>query len=168
MAHAEALNSGGKPCLLVAKINDGTGETITVAAAATPQAVLSATLFTADTDNTGGLLTFVGTTGVTTVAKAEGIGSYEVTAIVGDGIGTNSAVIDVEVWAVIGGAAAAQIGVGSRKSELASASRMGMAPAFAVFSPTAVSDTVEVRVRVGTNGHAIVIRDFALIIKKIA
>jgi hypothetical protein len=154
--------------MLVAAINDGTGETITVAAAATPQAVLSATLYTAVNDNTGGVITFDGTTGVATLAKDVGIGSYEVEAIVGDGIGTNSAGIDVEIWASIGGAAKAQIGRGARKTELASASRMSMGPAYAVWSPTAVGDTVEAQVRVGTNGHALTIRDFSLRIKRIA
>lgn len=166
MAHVEATNSGGKPCLLVAKINDGTGETITVAAAATPQAILSATLFTASLDNTGGILDFDGTTGVVTVDDM-GVGTYKVTAIVGDGIATNSAVIDIEIWASIGGAAKAQIGQGARKTELASAARNGIAPAFAVFSPTAVGDTVEARVRVGTDGHALTIRDFTLIVEKV-
>lgn len=163
-----AFNTGGKPLALVAQINDGTGETITVAAAATPQAILSATLFTAAKDNTGGALTFAGTTGVVTVAVPNAIGDYEVLAIVGDGIATNSAVIDVEIWASVGGAAKAQIGTGSRKTELATASRMGMPAAYAIFSPTAVNDTVEARVRVGTNGHALTIRDFSLIIRKIA
>lgn len=163
-----AFNTGGTPLALVAQINDGTGETITVAAAATPQAVLSATLFTAAKDNTGGVLTFAGTTGVVTVAKPNGIGDYEVLAIVGDGIGTNSAVIDVEIWASVGGAAKAQIGAGSRKTELATATRMGMPAAYAVWSPSAVNDTVEARVRVGTNGHALTLRDFSLIVRKIA
>lgn len=163
-----AFNTGGKPLALVAQINDNTGETITVAAAATPQAILSATLFTAAKDNTGGALTFAGTTGVVTVAVPNAIGDYEVLAIVGDGIATNSAVIDVEIWASVGGAAKAQIGTGSRKTELATASRMGMPAAYAIFSPTAVNDTVEARVRVGTNGHALTIRDFSLIIRKIA
>jgi hypothetical protein len=162
-----AFNTGGKPLALVAQINDGTGETITVAAAATPQAVLSATLYAAAKDNTNGCLTFDGTTGVATIALPAGIGDYEVFALVGDGIGTNSAVIDVEIWASVGGAAKAQIGVGSRKTELASASRMSQAPAYAVFSPTAVGDTVEARVRVGTNGHALTLRDFSLIVRKI-
>ena len=161
------FNTGGKPLALVAQINDGTGETITVAAAATPQAVLSASLYTAVKDNTAGLLTFDGTTGVVTVAKDMGVGEYEVAAIVGDGIATNSAVVDVEIWASIGGAAKAQIGSGSRKTELSSASRMSMAPAFAVWAPTAVGDTVEARVRVGTNGHALTLRDFSLVIRKI-
>lgn len=162
-----ALNTGGTPLALVAQINDGTGETITVTAAATPQAILSATLYTAAKDNTGGALAFVGTTGVVTVAKPAGIGDYEVFAVVGDGIGTNSAVIDVEIWASVGGAAKAQIGTGSRKTELASATRMGMPAAYAVFSPSAVGDTVEARVRVGTNGHALTLRDFSLIVRKI-
>ena len=162
------LNTGGTPLMLVAAINDGTGETITVAAAATPQAVLSATLFTAVLDQTGGLLTFDGTTGVAAVANGNALGSYEVEAVVGDGIATNSAVVDVEIWASIGGAAKAQIGRGSRKTELGTASRMSMGPAYAVWSPTAVADTVEARIRVGTNGHAIVIRDFTLKIKRIA
>lgn len=35
-------------------------------------------------------------------------------------------------------------------------------------SPTAVGDTVEARVRVGTNGHALTLRDFTLKIKRIA
>ena len=39
-----ALNTGGTPLALVAQINDATGETITVAATATPQAILSSTL----------------------------------------------------------------------------------------------------------------------------
>lgn len=162
-----ALNTGGTPLAIVAQINDATGETITVTAAATPQAILSATLYTAAKDNTGGMLTFAGTTGVVTVAKPAGIGDYEVYAIVGDGIGTNSAVIDVEIWASVGGAAKAQIGTGSRKTELASATRMGMPAAYAVFSPSAVGDTVEARVRVGTNGHALTLRDFSLIVRKI-
>lgn len=166
MAHAEAIGSGGKPVLLVAGINDATGETITVAAAATPQAIKSATLFTATLDNTGGILDFDGTTGVVTVDDL-GVGSYEVQAIVGDGIATNSAVIDIEIWASVGGAAKAQIGRGARKTELATAARNGIAPAFAIFSPTAVGDTVEARVRVGTNGHELVIRDFTLVVKKV-
>lgn len=163
-----AFNTGGKPLALVAQINDGTGETITVAAAATPQAILSATLFTAAKDNTGGALTFAGTTGVVTVALPAAIGDYEVLAVVGDGIATNSAVVDVEIWASVGGAAKAQIGTGSRKTELATATRMGMPAAYAIFSPTAVNDTVEARVRVGTNGHALTLRDFSLIVRKIA
>lgn len=163
-----AFNTGGTPLALVAQINDGTGETITVTAAATPQAILSATLYTAAKNNTAGGLTFDGTTGVVTVAKDFAIGDYEVVALVGDGIATNSAVVDIEIWAAVGGAAKAQIGVGSRKTELSTASRMGMPPAYAVFSPTAVGDTVEARVRVGTNGHALTIRDFALVIRKIS
>lgn len=162
------FNTGGKPLALAAQINDGTGETITVAAAATPQAILSATLYTAAKNNTNGVLTFDGTTGVVAVALPQGIGDYEVLAVVGDGIGTNSAVIDVEIWASIGGAAKAQIGAGSRKTELSSASRMSMAPAYAVWSPTAVGDTVEARVRVGTNGHALILRDFSFVVRKIA
>lgn len=162
-----AFNTGGTPLALVAQINDATGETITVTAAATPQAILSASLYTAAKDNSGGCLSFAGTTGVVTVAKPAGIGDYEVIAIVGDGIATNSAVVDVEIWASVGGAAKAQIGTGSRKTELSTASRMGMPAAYAVFSPTAVGDTVEARVRVGTNGHALTLRDFSLIVRKI-
>jgi hypothetical protein len=162
-----ALNTGGKPLMLVAGINDGTGATITVAAAATPDPILHASLYTAELDNTGGVITFDGTTGVATLANDVGIGEYDVEAIVGDGIGTNSAVLDVEIWASIGGGAKAQIGRGSRKTELASASRMSMAPAHATWSPTAVGDTVEARVRVGTNGHALTIRDFTLRIKRV-
>jgi hypothetical protein len=162
-----ALNTGGTPLMLVAGINDGTGETITVAAAATPQAILSATLYTATYNATGGLLTFTGSTGVVAVANSNALGAYEVLGIVGDGIATNSAVVDIELWASIGGAAKAQIGQGSRKTELASASRMAIPAAYAVWAPTAVGDTVEARVRVGTNGHALVIRDFSLIVRRI-
>lgn len=163
-----ALNTGGTPLCLVAAINDASGATVTVAAAATPQAILHASLLTAVLDNTGGLLTFDGTTGVVTVAKTLGVGSYEVMAIVGDGIATNSAVIDIEIWASIGGAAKAQIGRGARKTELSTAARNGIAPAYAIWSPTAASDTVEARVRVGTDGHALTIRDFSLVVRKIA
>lgn len=161
------FNTGGKPLALVAQINDGTGETITVAAAATPQAVLSATLYTAAKDNTNGVLTFTGSTGVVAVAAPAALGDYEVLAIVGDGIATNSAVVDIEIWASVGGAAKAQIGAGSRKTELATASRMAIPAAYAVWAPTAVGDTVEARVRVGTNGHALTLRDFSLVIRKI-
>lgn len=162
------FNTGGTPIALIAQINDGTGETITVAAAATPQAILSSTLYTATKNNAGGTLTFTGSTGVVAVAAPAALGDYEVLAIVGDGIGTNSAVIDIEIWASVGGAAKAQIGAGSRKTELATASRMAIPAAYAVWSPTAVSDTVEARVRVGTNGHALTIRDFSLIVRKIS
>jgi hypothetical protein len=162
-----ALNTGGTPLAMVCQINDATGETITVAAAATPQPILSATLYTIARNNAGGTLAFAGSTGVITVAQPAAIGDYEVLAIVGDGIATNSAVIDVEIWASVGGAAKAQVGTGSRKTELAAASRMGMPAAYAVWSPTAVGDTVEARVRVGTNGHALTLRDFSLIVRKI-
>jgi hypothetical protein len=76
-------------------------------------------------------------------------------------------VIDVEIWASVGGAAKAQIGTGSRKTELSTASRMGMPAAYAVCSPSAVGYTVAARVRVGTNGHALTLRDFSLIVRKI-
>jgi hypothetical protein len=161
------LNTGGQPVTLVAKINDGTGATVTVAAAATPQAILDATLFLEDTNTSGGGLTFDGATGVVTVATPAGIGKYEVFAFAGDLIGTNSAVLDVEIVASEAGASAAQVGIGSRKTELATAARNGIAPAYAVVDLSAVDDTVQANLRVGTNGHEGTFRDFALVMRKI-
>ena len=162
-----AFNTGGQPVVVLAKINDGTGATVTVAAAATPQAILDATLFVQDTNNSNGGITFSGTTGKFTVATPAGFGKYMVHALVGDVIGTNSAVMDVEVWAVSAGAAIAQKGIGSRKTELATAARNSIGPAFAVVDLSAVGDTVEAQLRVGTNGHAGVFRDFAVSLVKI-
>lgn len=161
------INSGGTPVALVAAINDGTGETITVAAAATPQAIKSATLFSALANSSGGGITWDGTTGIATVAKAHAFGKYLVRAITGDVIGTNSAVLDVEIWAVQAGAAKAQVGIGSRKTELASAARNSIGPAYAVVNLSAIGDSVEAQLRVGTNGHAGTFRDFALEMVKI-
>ena len=161
------LNTGGTPVVLVAKINDGTGATVTVAAAATPQAILSETLFLEDTNTSGGGLTWDPATGVATVASPVGVGKYEVFARAGDLIGTNSAVMDLEIMAVEGGAAIAQKGIGARKTELASAARNGVAPAYAVVDLSAEGDTVQCNLRVGTNGHAGVFRDFALVMRKI-
>jgi len=162
-----AFNTGGQPVALIAKINDGTGATVTVAASATPQAILDATLFLQDTNTSNGGLTFSGTTGKVTVATPAGFGKYMVHAIAGDAIGTNAAVMDVEIVAVSGGAAAAQKGVGARKTEAATAARIGIVPAFAVVDLSAVGDTVEAQLRVGTNGHACVFRDFVLMLVKI-
>jgi hypothetical protein len=162
-----AFNTGGCPITFLAKINDGTGSTVTVAAAATPQAILDATLFVQDTNTSNGGLTFSGTTGKVTVATVAGLGKYEVLAVAGDVIGTNAAVMDVEIVAVSGGVAAAQKGIGARKTEPATATRVGMTPAIAIVDLSAVGDTVEAQLRVGTNGHAGVFRDFALFLRKI-
>lgn len=163
-----AYNSGGCPIFATARINDNTGATVTVAAATTPQAILDATLFTETHNYSNGGLTFSGATGKYTVANATAFGIYEVEALVGDVIGTNSSVLDIEIVAVEGGAAAAQKGIGARKTELATAARNSVAPAKAMVTLSAVGDTVEAQLRVGTNGHAGVFRDFRLSLKKIA
>ena len=162
-----AFDTGGSNILAVAKINDASGATVTVAATATPQAILDAALFLQDTNTSNGGLTFSGTTGKWTVATVAGIGKYEVMAVAGDVIGTNAAVMDVEIVAVSGGAAAAQKGIGAHKVEPATATRVGMTPAYAVVDLSAVGDTVEAQLRVGSNGHAGVFRDFALVLRKI-
>ena len=162
------FNTGGNAVVLAASINDGTGATVTVAAAATPQAILDASLFVQRHNTSNGGLTFSGTTGKITCATAAGFGKYKVMAIAGDLIGTNSSVLDIEIVAVEGGAAAAQKGTGARKTELASASRMSVSPAFAIVDISAVGDTVEAQLRVGTNGHAGVFRDFYLYMEKIS
>jgi hypothetical protein len=167
MASLAGFNTGGTHNVVVARINDGTGSTVTVAAAATPQAILDATLFVQDTNTTNGGLTFAGATGKVTCATPAGFGKYMVQAIAGDVIGTNSAVLDIEIVSVSGGAAASQKGVGARKTELATAARNGMSPAVAIVDLSAVGDTVEAQLRVGTNGHAGVFRDFALSLIKI-
>lgn len=161
------FNTGGTHNALIAKINDATGATVTVAASATPQAILDAALFLQDTNTTNGGLTFSGTTGKVSVATVAGFGKYLVQANAGDVIGTNSSVLDIEIVAVSGGAVAAQKGIGARKSELATASRMSMGTACAIVDLSAVGDTVEAQLRVGTNGHAGVFRDFALSLIKI-
>ena len=162
-----AFNTGGTPIVLVAKINDASGATVTVAAAATPQAILEATLFLQDTNTSNGGLTFSGTTGKVTVATVAGLGKYEVLAIAGDAIGTNAAVLDIEIVAVSGGAAAAQKGAAAHKVEPATATRVGLTPAYAIVDLSDVGDTVEAQLRVGTNGHACVFRDFSLVLRKI-
>lgn len=167
MGSLAGFNTGGTHNVLVAKINDATGSTVTVAAAATPQAILDASLFLQDTNTTNGGLTFSGTTGKVSVATPAGFGKYMVMAAVGDVIGTNSSVLDVEIVAVSGGAAAAQKGIGARKTELATASRMSIGCAMAIVDLSAVGDTVEAQLRVGTNGHAGTFRDFALQLIKI-
>lgn len=158
----------GRDNFLLAKINDGTGETVTVAAAATPGVILSATLFTEDTNNTKGGLTFDGTTGKVSCATPAGFGKYKVSAICGDLIGTNSSVLDVELNHTPVGGSAAQFGIGGRKTELASASRMGGVQAIGVCTLDEVGETVDARLRVGTNGNAGTFRDFALVLEKIA
>lgn len=162
-----AFNTGGSPICFFAKINDATGSTVTVAFSATPQAILDATLFTQDANTSNGGLTFSGTTGKITCATVAGIGVYEVSAKCGDLIGTNSSVLDVEIVARENGAALAQKGIGARKTELATAARNAVGPAFAVVTLSAVGDTIEAQLRVGTNGHAGVFRDFALYVRKI-
>lgn len=162
-----AHNTGGNHVALFAAINDGTGEAITVAAAATPQAIKSATLFNEVINTSNGGITWDGTTGVATLEDASCAGVYEVQALTGDAIGTNSIVADIEVWASEGGAAAAQVGIGSRRTGLATEAREAQAPAVAFVELSDVGDTVEARLRVGTNGHAMTFRDFALKLVKI-
>jgi hypothetical protein len=161
------FNTGGTHNVVVARINDDTGAVVTVAAAATPQAILQATLFVQDTNTTNGGLTFSGATGKVTCATPAGFGKYMVMAAAGDLIGTNSSVLDIEIVSVSGGAAAAQKGIGARKTELATASRMAIGCAVAIVDLSAVGDTVEAQLRVGTNGHAGTFRDFSLSLMKI-
>lgn len=158
----------GESNFFLAKINDASGVAITVAAAATPDVILSSTLFTEDTNNTLGSLTFDNTTGKLSCAKASGFGKYRVSAIVGDMIGTNSGVLDVELYHTPVGGSAAQFGIGARKTELASATRMGGLQAIGVATLDAVGETIDVRLRVGTNGNGGTFRDFALVVEKIA
>lgn len=158
----------GKDNFFMAKINDGTGLTVTVAAAATPDVIVSQTLFTEDTNSTNGGLTFDATTGKVTCAKPHGFGKYRVSAVAGDLIGTNSSVLDIELNHTPVGGSAAQFGIGARKTELASATRHGTFQAVGVCTLDAVGETVDVRLRVGTNGHAGTFRDFALVMEKIA
>ena len=167
MGSLAGFNTGGTHNVVVAKINDATGSTVTVALAATPQAILDAALFLQDTNTTNGGLTFAGATGKVTCATPAGFGKYLVMAAVGDVIGTNSAVLDVEIVAVSGGAAAAQKGIGARKSELATAARNSIGCAMAIVDISVVGDTVEAQLRVGTNTHAGTFRDFALSLMKI-
>lgn len=161
-----ALNTGGSHNTLLVDVDDGTGFSITVAASATPQAILNA-LFTEKKNTTGGGITFAAGTGVATVATPAGCGRYLVLANVGDSIGVNAAFHNVQVYAKENGVTAAAKGAKAHKTEGAAAARGSVGCAHAIVDLSAVGDTCEVRLGVQTNGNAITIRSATFCMVKI-
>ena len=161
-----ALNTGGSHNAVHIDVSDGTGFAITVAAAATPQAIFNA-LLTEKKNTTGGGLSYGVGTGVVTVATPAGCGRYLVIANVGDSIGVNSAFHNVQVYAKEGGVAAAAKGAKAHKTEGAAAARGSVGCAHAIVDLSAVGDTCEVRLGVQTNGNAVTIRSASFCMIKI-
>lgn len=165
---AGIVNSGGDPIFFAAQINDNTGVTVTVAAAATPQAILdSGSMLAAAANLSGGALTYSAATGVLTCANQIAFGNYLVEACGGNTIGVNAKYHELEIWASEAGAAKAIKGVASRKLEPATAAQSQAGSAIAVVTLSAVGDTIEPRVRVETDGNAVVFRDFLFKVTKI-
>jgi hypothetical protein len=156
------LNTGGNHPLLLAQINDGSGATVTVAAAATPGIILHASLYTAAVNTTSGGIVFDGTAGTATVAKVNGAGKYIVEGIAGNAIGQNAGAFEIEIHKN-----GTIVGTAGRRVEPAAAVQAGVAPALAVID-LVVDDVVTAKIRVGTNGDAIVLRDFSLLMTKIS
>jgi len=162
------LGSAGKSLSIGARVRDGTGITTTVAAAGTPAVVTSATLFTADQDDTGGAITFSGTTGKFTVATQNGVGKYLVLASFGSVQGVNAKTVLGIIFAVEGGATVAAKGLRATKTEPATAVAGNAGVAMAVVNLSAVGDTVEIRLDSTTNGDTVVTRDLYVQLVKIA
>lgn len=163
-----ALNSGGSAITLHAAISDGTGATETVAAAATPQAIADA-LFTERANTSGGGLEWSPTTGRASVADPHGVGTYLVMLTAGNTIGPNSTWHELLLFAVEGGAAAAEVSCGRARKLEGSAAAQGGVPGtvLGVVTLSAVGDYVEPQVAVQTNGNAVVFRELNLVMMKI-
>lgn len=166
MSSGTAYNSGGNAVALTVQVADASGFALTVAAAATPQ-VVKDTLFATAKDNTNGGLTFDATTGVVTVAKHHGKGRYRVRATPGNTVGVNAKFHTLQIFAKEGGVAAAAKGIKARKVEPATAVQSSFGACEAIVDLSALSDTVEVRLGVETDGNAVTIRDLSLHVEKI-
>jgi hypothetical protein len=165
-----AVNPDISPISFEAGLNDraGSGLAITVAAAATPEVVLGSA-FAERSNNSGGGLVWDAAAGTLTVALKQAEGRYDLEAVAGDIIGTNAAVLDLGIFKDPAGSdPAAVVGNESRKTELASAARNGIAPAVARGVSLEVGDVVSLRLRVGTNGHAGTFRQLSLAARKVA
>lgn len=162
-----ALNTGGNHSAVSVNVSDGTGFAITVAAAATPQAVFSNTLMLERKNSTGGGITYAPATGVFTVATPAGLGRYLAIASAGNTQGQNAAFHNVQFFAREAGVAAAARGIRAQKLEGAAAAQGNCGVALAVVDLSAVGDTVELRVGVQTNGNAITFRDLEIDLIKI-
>jgi len=162
-----ALNTGGSHNAVSVNVSDGTGFAITVAAAATPQAVFSNTLMLERKNTTGGGITYAPATGVFTVATPAGCGRYLAIASAANTQGQNSAFHNVQFYAKEAGVSAAARGVKPQKLEGAAAAQGNCGVAIAIVDLSAVGDTVELRVGVQTNGNAITFRDLSIDLIKI-
>ena len=162
-----ALNTGGNHSAVSVNVSDGTGFAVTVAAAATPQAVFSGTLMLERKNSTGGGITYAPATGVFTVATPAGLGRYLAIASAGNTQGQNAAFHNVQFFARENGVTAAARGIRAQKLEGAAAAQGSCGVALAVVDLVAVGDTVELRVGVQTNGNAITFRDLEIDLIKI-
>lgn len=160
------FNGGGSQASFFVKCDDATGFSTTVTAAATPQVVKNA-LFAQSVDNTNGGLTFDVTTGVVTVAKHQGKGRYAVYGSVGNSAGVNAKRHFIQVYAKEAGVTAAAKGSHAAKTEPATAVQGAVGTALAIVDLSAISDTVELRIGVETDGNAVTIRQASLLLVKI-
>jgi len=160
------FNGGGSQAAMHIKCDDASGFSTTVTAAATPQ-VLKNALFAQSVDNTLGGLTFDVATGVVTVAKHQGKGRYAVYGTVGDSIGVNAKRHSIQIFAKEAGVTAAAKGAAAVKTEPAAAARGAVGTAIAIVDLSAVSDTVEIRLGVETDGNAVTVRQASLLLIKI-
>lgn len=161
-----ALNTGGNHSAVSINVSDGTGFAITVAAAATPQAIFNA-LLTEKKNTTGGGIVFAAGTGVATVATPAGCGRYLAIASAANTQGQNSAFHNVQFYAKEAGVSVAAKGVKPQKLEGAAAAQGNCGVAMAIVDLSAVGDTVELRVGVQTNGNAVTFRDLSIDLIKI-
>jgi hypothetical protein len=161
MSGNQGENSAGRNCAISAKLSDATGITTTVALAATPQALLGA-LFAQEKNWSGGLLSWTPATGRVALVGAQGKGRYRAICSVSDVIGPNSA--DLGMFVALNGT---RVSNNVKSIQLGTAARGNMGVAIAEFDLDDVGDFVDVRLSVGANGQAVVVRDAFLTVEKV-
>ena len=161
-----SFNSGGNHLLCSALLRNDTGIEITVAAAATPQALLG-TAFASDEDDDSGGITWTPASGVFTVAAACGIGRYLARACLTDVKGTDAKYFFARIFAKEGGVAAAVRGPQLKRTEPATAVHAPLGVVEAIVDLSAVGDTVELRLGVETNGNDVTVKDCSFVLIKV-
>lgn len=159
-AGVSAENSAGKQVCGIAQIDDADGVSITVTLAATPQAFFGAAF--AQAVNHGGGLSFDVATGRWSVAEPQARGRYRVVAGVLDDISANNAILSAFV-SKNGTKASAPV----RKVMAATAAREALGTVECLVDLDEVGDYVDLRIAVGTNGQAHLIRSGFLALYKV-
>ena len=161
MSGNQGENSAGRNCAISAKLSDGTGISTTVALAATPQALLG-TLFAQEKNWSGGLLSWTPATGRAALVGAQGKGRYRAICSVSDVIGPNNA--DLGMFIAVNGV---RVSNNVKSLQAATAARSNMGVAIAEFDLDDVGDFVDVRLSVGANAQAVVVRDAFFSLQKV-